>query len=115
VYGDSYQAQLVGVVVPDEEVLQKWAATAGVKADFKTLCSKAEVNELILKDLERVGREAKLNSYEILKAVYLDHCLWTVEDVLTPTMKLKRMDCKQKYLSQINALYEKLISQESNQ
>jgi len=115
VYGDSYQAQLVGVVVPDEEVLQKWAAAAGIKADFKTLCSKAEVNELILKDLERVGKEAKLNSYELLKAIYLDHVLWTIDDVLTPTMKHKRMDCKQKYQPQINALYEKLNSQETNQ
>jgi len=106
IYGDSLQPFLVAVVVPDEETVKAWAKGNSIQGTFKELCDNPDLKEIILKDMTRVGKEAKLNGFEFIKSIHLEHTLWSLENgILTPTMKLKRHECKVKYLQNINDLY----------
>jgi len=109
VYGDSHKFQLVAVVVPEQEVVMKWAQQKGKKGDFSTLCADPELNKVILDEMTAVAKEAKLQGFEIVKAIWVEHELWTLENgLLTPTMKLKRQECKEKFMDQFNKLYQQL-------
>lgn len=45
----------------------------------------------VLAELTRIGRESKLASFEIPKAVHLDHVVWSVDNgLLTAAFKSKR-------------------------
>ena len=44
VYGDSLKASLVAIVVPDEEVVVRWAGEGGREGTFQELC-KTQVRE----------------------------------------------------------------------
>jgi len=109
VFGDSYQAQLVAVIIPDEEKLLNWAKKNNISGDFKSLCSNPRVKELILENMTKVGKESKLNGFEFVKDIHLDFELWTNENgILTPTLKLKRNDCYERYKKYIELMYDNL-------
>src|SRR5699024_3900796 len=98
VYGDSFQSQLVAIVVPDEEVVTKWAASNQKSGNFAELCKSEELKKAIFEEMMKVGRDSKLNGLEYVKGIHLDHELWSADNgILTPTLKLKRNDCYQKY------------------
>lgn len=53
------------------------------------------------------GREGKLQGFEIVKEIALESQLWSIDNgILTPTMKLKRADCQQKYQTAIDEMYK---------
>jgi long-chain acyl-CoA synthetase len=63
-YGDSLKPALVGVVVPDPDVLVPWAEAQDSIAgpyDLPSLCANPAVRSVILKDIDTVGRAAGLN------------------------------------------------------
>jgi long-chain acyl-CoA synthetase len=60
VYGNSFEASLVAVVVPKEDALQAWAAANGVQGDFRALVGDARAAEHVLSELSKVGKEDKL-------------------------------------------------------
>ncbi|KAJ3414191.1 Long chain acyl-CoA synthetase 7 peroxisomal [Chytridiales sp. JEL 0842] len=107
VYGDSLQATLVGIIVPDEEPFMKWAAANGHSGkSFDALCKDPEVAKTVLKILEAHGKTEGLKGFENIKGVHLDNELFSMENaLLTPTFKLKRHEAKKKYQAQIDALY----------
>jgi len=117
VYGDSFESSLVGVIVPDAEVAKVWFAKNSAlfpnqQFDFATVCKSPEFKKEILNDLTRVGKEAKLLSYELLKDIHLEHELWTLQNnILTATYKLKRRECKAKYEKEIMDMYLKINGQ----
>ena len=91
VYGDSLQATLVGVVVPDEDVIKMWASENGLGGkSFAELCKDESVKKHFLKTLVDYGKKDGLKGFENIKALYLDNEAFTVENnLLTPTFKLK--------------------------
>lgn len=107
VYGDSLQATLVGVVVPDEDVIKMWASENGLGGkSFAELCKDESVKKHFLKTLVDYGKKDGLKGFENIKALYLDNEAFTVENnLLTPTFKLKRHEAKKKYQEQITAMY----------
>ncbi|KAI9476853.1 hypothetical protein BX667DRAFT_497335 [Coemansia mojavensis] len=109
VHGDSLQSTLVAVVVPDPEAFIPWARkVAGNRnASVETLCVDEKVNQALVKRLAIMGRKAKLQGYEILKAIKIDHRPFDVETngILTPTMKLRRNIAADYYRSDIDAMY----------
>lgn len=106
VYGDSLQSCVVGIAVPEEEFLTKWAQENGIEGDFATLCGKPEVKEAIMEDMAKQAKEGKLLGFEKIKALHVDPELWSVENgLLTPTFKLKRNVAKKHYAEQIDAMY----------
>ena len=64
VYGDSLKACLVGVVVPDEEVLMAWAKKNGVSGSFTDLCKLEDVKTMILSEMTQLGKDSGLYSFE---------------------------------------------------
>ncbi|KAM7417103.1 hypothetical protein PAMA_016964 [Pampus argenteus] len=107
VHGDSLQACLVAVVVPDHEFLPGWAKkTLGLKGSYNELCGRAEVKAAILEDMVRLGKEGGLKSFEQVKDIYIHTELFSIENgLLTPTLKAKRNEMRQYFRSQIDELY----------
>ncbi|XP_022068492.1 long-chain-fatty-acid--CoA ligase 1-like [Acanthochromis polyacanthus] len=107
VHGDSLQACLVAVVVPDPDFLSDWTKrTLGVQGSYQELCSRAEVKAAILEDMLRLGREGGLKSFEQVKAICIHTEQFSIENgLLTPTMKAKRNEMRQYFRSQIDELY----------
>ncbi|NXE38286.1 ACSL5 ligase, partial [Ptilorrhoa leucosticta] len=106
VHGESLRSFLIGIVVPDAEMLPEFAAKLGVKGSFEELCKNPAVKKAILDDLIRLGREAGLKSFEQVKDLYIHTELFSVENgLLTPTLKAKRGDLVKFFRKEIEALY----------
>uniref|UniRef100_A0A087XKL3 long-chain-fatty-acid--CoA ligase n=2 Tax=Poecilia formosa TaxID=48698 RepID=A0A087XKL3_POEFO len=107
VHGDSLQACLVAVVVPDPDFLCSWAKrTMRLQGSYQELCGKAEVKAAILEDMLRLGKEGGLKSFEQVKAIHIHTEMFSIENgLLTPTMKAKRNEMRQLFRSQIDELY----------
>jgi len=61
VHGDSYQTYLVGIIVPLNNTVMKWAKENNVKGEFKEVCKSEELNEAILNDLDKLAQEKKVS------------------------------------------------------
>lgn len=110
VYGDSLKSKLVAVVVPDPEVIEPWAKSHGVPgSDIAEWCKSEELKKAIFDDMNRVGQEAKLRGFEVVKAIALEPEPFSVENgCLTPTFKLKRPQLKERYGEIVAAMYATL-------
>lgn len=110
VHGDSLQASLVAVVVPDPDFLSNWAKrTLGLTGTYPDLCSKKEVKAAILEDMVRLGKEGGLKSFEQVKAIHIHTEQFSIENgLLTPTMKAKRNELRQHFRDQIDQLYAQI-------
>jgi len=113
VYGDSYQSALVAIIVPEEEVVLKWAEDTGDSSlsglDFKALCKTDLLRESIMREIKNFAKKNGLHGFETPKAIHLESELFTAENGLTtPTFKLKRPQLKDHYEDQIDELYAKM-------
>uniref|UniRef100_A0A8C5PZB9 Long-chain-fatty-acid--CoA ligase n=1 Tax=Leptobrachium leishanense TaxID=445787 RepID=A0A8C5PZB9_9ANUR len=109
VHGDSLKACLVGVVIPDPEILPDFAAKLGVQGSYEELCKNSAVKKAILEDLIKVGKQGGLKSFEQVKDIYLHSEMLSVENgFLTPTLKAKRAEVTKHFRSQMDDMYEKL-------
>lgn len=107
VHGESLRSSLVAVVVPDSDVLPSFAAKLGVKGSFEELCQNQAVKEAILQDMQKLGKESGLKSFEQVKSIFLHSEPFSIENgLLTPTLKAKRGDLSKYFETQINSLYK---------
>ncbi|XP_048758754.1 long-chain-fatty-acid--CoA ligase 5-like isoform X2 [Ostrea edulis] len=111
IHGESLKSCLVGVVVPDPEVLPNWAKTKlNVSQSMEELCSNPDVKKEILADMTKIGKTGGLHSFEQVKDIFLYPELFSVENgLLTPTFKTKRHELKVKFQSQIAEMYTNLV------
>jgi long-chain acyl-CoA synthetase len=94
----------VALIVPDLAAVKGWAAEQGLSSDPMDLLQNEKVRELIKKELERWSEDWK--GYErIRKFELLDEEFTTANDMLTPSLKLKRRNVLKKYDPKIKALY----------
>ncbi|XP_058154404.1 long-chain-fatty-acid--CoA ligase 5 [Dasypus novemcinctus] len=106
VHGDSLRSSLVGVVIPDPEVFSPFAAKLGVKGSLEELCQNQVVKEAVLEDLQKIGKESGLKSFEQVKNIFLHPEQFTIENgLLTPTMKAKRGELAKYFRAQIDSMY----------
>ncbi|XP_015260537.1 PREDICTED: long-chain-fatty-acid--CoA ligase 6 isoform X2 [Cyprinodon variegatus] len=109
VHGDSLQSCLVGIVVPDPEVMPEWAKKKGILGTYKDLCKNTELKKAILEDLVRLGKVNGLLSFEQVKNIYIHNEMFSIENgLLTPTLKAKRPELKEFFKKRIDDLYSSI-------
>lgn len=111
VYGDN-RIFNVALVVPDMESLKKWAEGQGVATDSaEKLLESSKVRELMMGEVEKYSAEFK--GFEKIKKITLTAEDFTTQnDMITPSMKVKRRVVWQKYGPQIEALYSDASAKE---
>jgi long-chain acyl-CoA synthetase len=104
VIGDK-RKYLTCLIMLDQENVEHFAQDRSVPfTDYRSLCSRPEVVDLIEAEIARVN--SHFSSVEQVKRFRLIDVLLTAEDEeLTPTMKLKRSFVSEKYGDLINSMY----------
>ncbi|KAK9089919.1 hypothetical protein Scep_029001 [Stephania cephalantha] len=108
VHADPFHNYCVALVVPSRQVLEKWAQEAGIQYnDFSDLCRKEETVREVQQSLSKVGKEAKLDKFEVPAKIKLLPDPWTPESgLVTAALKLKREQLKSKFKDDLRKLYE---------
>ncbi|OMP06219.1 AMP-dependent synthetase/ligase [Corchorus capsularis] len=108
VYADPFHNYCVALLVPSQKVLEKWAKEAGIQYnDFPELCGKAETISEVQRSLSKVGKDAKLDKFEIPAKIKLLPDPWTPESgLVTAALKIKREQLKTKFKDELQKLYE---------
>ncbi|MEZ4527609.1 MAG: long-chain fatty acid--CoA ligase [Desulfobacterales bacterium] len=104
IYGEG-KAFNVCMVIPDFDVLGKYAREKGLPPDPEQLVQNAQVQEMISGEINTFLK-GKFGGYEIPKKyIFLDEPFSLDNGTLTQTMKLKRPAVLQKYMDQIQEAY----------
>uniref|UniRef100_A0A8C1W764 Long-chain-fatty-acid--CoA ligase n=1 Tax=Cyprinus carpio TaxID=7962 RepID=A0A8C1W764_CYPCA len=107
VHGDSLQSCLVGIIVPDPEVLPSWAQKKGFGGCYEELCGNKEIKKAILDDMVRLGKASGLHSFEQVKDIHIHKEMFSIQNgLLTPTLKSKRPELKEYFKTEIEQLYK---------
>ena len=104
VYGDN-RLYNVALIVPDMDAVKAWASAQGISADSdEKLLENARIKEMMLSEVEKASAEFK--GFEKVKRITLTAEDFTTQnDLLTPSLKVKRRVVWQKYGQPIEALY----------
>ncbi len=96
---------LTCLIMIDQENVEHYAQTHAIPfTDYKSLCARAEIVDLIDAVIARVNKS--FSQAETVKKFRLIDVLLTAEDEeLTPTMKLKRGFVNEKYSTLIESMY----------
>jgi len=95
VYGDSQQNSLIAIVVPKKQALPQ--------GDINS----KEVRDAVKKKIMEAGKAEDLQGFEIPRNVWLTEEHFTAEnDLMTPTMKLKRNTLQEKFKKEIADMYK---------
>lgn len=98
VYGSSLESSLVAVVVPRKAFMEQHPDLGS-----------EEANKAMLQELSGVQKAMKLKGFEAIRGVLLSEEHFTIEnELLTPSMKLKRPQLQERFQADIDALYKKL-------
>ncbi|XP_047434405.1 long-chain-fatty-acid--CoA ligase 1a isoform X1 [Mugil cephalus] len=109
VHGDSLQACLVGIVVPDPDFLPIWAKKKGFEGSYSDLCKNKDVKKAILEDILSLGKEFGLKTFEQVRDIALHTEMFSVQNgLLTPTLKAKRTELRNRFREQIDELYARI-------
>ncbi|CAF1311843.1 unnamed protein product [Adineta steineri] len=109
VYGNGYKCYTVAIIVPDAEILEKYARDNKITGDIVTLCNKKEIKDLIFNDLKQLEKAHSLKGFETVKDIYLHPEQFSVENnLLTPTMKTKRPELGKYFETEIEEMYKNI-------
>lgn len=82
VYAAQDKSKPVAIIVPVEPALQKLAAAHGIKGgSLGTLVHDKKLNGIVLKELQKAGREGGLGGIEIIDGVVMSEEEWTPQNV----------------------------------
>ena len=103
VYGD-FKNYLVAILVPDSDHAQQWAKDHHKEFNLKKLNQDSDFIRMIKETIERVNK--KLSQIEqVRKFLLIDEEFSIENDMMTPTLKVRRFKVKEKYQSELEALY----------
>ena len=113
IYGDSLQAILVAIFVPEMANVLRWAEENGHGSkDMDDSTYNEFINGDVFKNhleslIKQTRKNENLTGLEVPKKWFCTDDEFTVEnDLLTPTFKLKRNEAKKKYYQQIKDMYD---------
>ncbi len=108
-YGDSFQLNLVALVVPNVKALKALAAQLGNKSDkLKDWCNDEKITEEITKEIVKFGAQSGLHRMEIPTKIKLCSEEWNPDSgFITAALKLKRKSIQNFYQKDIDRMYGK--------
>ena len=103
VYGD-FKNYLVAIIVPDKEQALLWAKNNNKENSLSTLVKDENYNKMIKEIISKVNNN--LSTIEqVRKFILIDHEFTIENDMMTPTMKVKRYKIKSVFGDQLENLY----------
>ncbi|KHN98230.1 long-chain-fatty-acid--CoA ligase FAA2 [Metarhizium album ARSEF 1941] len=115
VHGDAKESVLVAIFGVDPENFPTWASkvlgrtVSSDPSDMRAAAKESKIRQAFLKILDNIGRKHKFNSFEKVRGIYLDVEPFTIDnELLTPTLKLKRPQAAKKYRAEIDAMYAEI-------
>ena len=104
VFGDN-KLHNVSIIVPDLEALKTWARNEGVSGDVDALLANPQVRSLYEKELERCSQDVFKGFEKIRDFRFVVEEFSTDNDMLTPTLKLKRRNVIKAYQGLLDEMY----------
>ena len=109
VHCESTDSFTIAIVVPDAPALIQ---SLGLDPNMtpEELCERSDANEHIRDELERILNENQLPRFMTTRGVILEATPFTEENgLLTPSLKLRRANLRQKYGDKIAALRQSIL------
>ena len=109
IYGDSLKNYLIAIIVPKPKDTIEFLQSIGINANkenYKNYFDNNELKKEILKELEKMGKANDFKGFEIIKKIFLFKDEFTIEnDLVTPTLKIKRHNAKKYFAKEIEDMY----------
>lgn len=103
VSGDK-RPHLVGLIVPDPEWAAEWAVANDIRYDMKSLCDLPAFRSAVMDAVDRVNKQ--VSTTEKVRNITLTPDGFTIDnEMLTPSLKIRRHVIRQVYGERIDALY----------
>jgi long-chain acyl-CoA synthetase len=112
-YGDSQYSYAVALIYPELkeciDYLKKIKSEGNINYDelkIEDICENKKLIEEIIRDADEIGRKSDLKGFELPKKILIIKEPFSLENnLLTPTLKLKGKEIKNKYNEEIKKLY----------
>ena len=104
VSGDK-RPHLVGLIIPDPEWAIEWAQTNGEPYDLKALCDLPAFRTAIMAAVDRVNSQVATTE-KVRKITLTPDAFTTDNEMLTPSLKIRRHVIRQVYGERIDGLYK---------
>ena len=102
-YGD-YKNYLVAIIVPNKEEALIWAKENNKSEDLSILIKDESFIKTIKQVTERVNKNLSVIE-QVRKFILIDHEFTIENDMMTPSMKVRRFKVKEKYEDSLENLY----------
>ena len=111
IHGNSLKSYLVCIVYPKMDDIINFFISKGIKdinkQNYKNYLENEDLKNEIINVMDKFGREKNLVGFELPKKIHLVKEPFSIQNqIMTPTMKLRRHFAKKFFEKEINKLYE---------
>jgi long-chain acyl-CoA synthetase len=111
VHGNSLKSYLICIAYPKKDDIINYFKNKGIKEinenNYKNYLENEDLKKEIINVMDKFGRENNLMGFELPKKIYLVKEPFTIDNqIMTPTMKLRRHFARKYFEEQINKLYD---------
>ena len=111
VHGNSLKSYLICIAYPKKDDIINYFKNKGIKEinenNYKNYLENEDLKKEIINIMDKFGRENNLMGFELPKKIYLVKEPFTIDNqIMTPTMKLRRHFARKYFEEQINKLYD---------
>lgn len=106
-HAEPSHSHCVALIVASRAAVEEWARKEGIEYEnFSSLCSNERTVKEVINSLQKIGKSAKLQKFEIPSKVKLLSDPWTPESgFVTAAMKLKRENLRKAFAEDLKELY----------
>jgi len=109
IYGETLQSYLIAIIYPKSHDVIEFLKSKNIDANKENYTDYFEDEDLktnIIKELDTFGRKSDLKGFELPKKIHLFKEPFSVENqIITPTMKIRRHFAKNYFEKEIKKLY----------
>ena len=111
VHGNSLKSYLICIAYPKKDDIINYFKNKGIKEinenNYKNYLENEDLKKEIINIMDKFGRDNNLMGFELPKKIYLVKEPFTIDNqIMTPTMKLRRHFARKYFEEQINKLYD---------